>query len=67
LRLLEEEGIGATRLYAQPLAEIQDVPPLAGGPWPNATAFAGRLLTLPVHSGIGASHVGRVDRALTPR
>ena len=65
LGLLDEEGIGATRLYAQPLQEIQDVPPLAGGPWPNATAFAARLMTLPLHSGIGAVHVARIDRALS--
>ena len=64
LRLLDEEGIGATRLYAQPLQQIQDVPPLVGGPWPNATAFAARLMTLPLHSGIGAPHVTRIDRAL---
>jgi dTDP-4-amino-4,6-dideoxygalactose transaminase len=64
LQLLDDQGIGATRLYAQPLQEIQDVPPLAGGPWPNAAAFAARLITLPLHSGIGAAHVARIDRAL---
>lgn len=60
-------GIGASVLYARPLIEIPGVSDVASlvDAAPRAEAFAGRLLTLPVHPGVTARHVRLMSEALS--
>jgi dTDP-4-amino-4,6-dideoxygalactose transaminase len=61
---LNRAGIGASALYACALPDIEGIPPLESQALPNARDFAGRLLTLPVHSGVNARHLRRVEGVL---
>ena len=62
LYALEREGLGATAMYKTPLAAIPGVAGrvLVSGESHNAREFAGRLLTLPTHSGVGKQHLERI-------
>jgi hypothetical protein len=63
-RRLVNVGVGATRLYERPLRDIAGVPPIVGGPWPNAGSLAARLITLPLHSGVRHRHVRLIEQTL---
>ncbi len=57
-RRLQENGIGAGRLYGKALAEY--FPQLAGDDHPGARAVAGRLLTLPTHHHLRPADLARM-------
>lgn len=61
-RALEAAGLGASRMYLTPLAGMPGVPVGLGRVqnFPNASAFAGRLLTLPLHLGVDSRIVSRL-------
>lgn len=64
---LHAAGLGATSLYRRELPAVEGV---AGrvevrGGIPGATAFAGRLLTLPVHAGVTPAHLARMREVLS--
>ncbi len=54
---LDSRGLGATAMYGQTMERLEGVPPEVAcqGPFPNATALASRLFTLPTHSCVGAA------------
>lgn len=55
---LTRAGIGATHFYGAPLARIEGVGGLVvAGDAPGASAFAARLITLPVHGQVGERQV----------
>lgn len=51
---LNHHGLGASALYGTALHQTPDIPAsvAAQGPFPNATALADRLFTLPTHRGV---------------
>ena len=59
--LLDRSGLGPSVMYGVPLPAVQGVANVLTGDhvigFPRATKFAGRLLTLPIHSGVKLSHV----------
>lgn len=59
-------GLGASAMYELPLPEIPGVAPHLRrcGAYPNATAFAERLMTLPTHSGVRREHVAKIRAVL---
>lgn len=59
---MRQSGIGASSMYGTPLPEVEDIPePVrSAGPFPRAREFADRLLTLPTHEGVSATHVDRM-------
>ena len=63
LKTLNREGLGASAMYRRPLWEIDGVPPEvmapAGGAG-NASRFADRLLTLPVHEFVRQNEAMRI-------
>lgn len=61
LRALGEQGLGASSMYGASLDNIQGIPAdvRRQGPFPNAAAFAERLLTLPTHSYVTEATVTR--------
>lgn len=62
---LRAEGLGATGMYQQMLPAIEGVDDrVAAGPLPGAESFARRLLTLPLHDGVGKGHWRRMDKVL---
>lgn len=56
LSALQNAGLGASGFYPAPLNEIDNIPAYVKtqGPFPNAKAFAERLITLPTHVGCNA-------------
>lgn len=61
LQRLRRAGLGATAMYRSTLPQIEGVPHLAAqGGFPGAEEFAGRLLTLPTHSGVDAESLARM-------
>lgn len=62
LSQLEQAGLGATKLYAKTLPEIPGTDPflLDYDDLPNATDFANRLITLPVHSLVKDRHLDKM-------
>lgn len=65
LRKLRSAGIGATRMYAEPLPRISGVSVLVShGALSGASSFANRLLTLPVHDGVRDHHVDVISQVL---
>ena len=48
---LSRRRLGASGMYRRSLPDIDGVPPIVAkqGPFPRASSFAERLLTLPVH------------------
>lgn len=56
LQALQNAGLGASGFYPAPLNEIDNIPACVKtqGPFPNAKAFAARLITLPTHAGCNA-------------
>jgi dTDP-4-amino-4,6-dideoxygalactose transaminase len=65
---LQRAGLGATALYQRILPEIEGMAArvVVPAPLPGASAFAGRLLTLPVHAGVGPDHLRRLAALLRP-
>ena len=57
---LNRSGLGASPFYAADLTRIAGIPEQVNhqGPFPNASALADRLLTLPTHSLVNANSVG---------
>jgi dTDP-4-amino-4,6-dideoxygalactose transaminase len=51
---LDSKGLGATAMYGESMEKLEGVPPeiSSQGPFPNAADLAGRLFTLPTHSGV---------------
>lgn len=67
LEALNRNGVGASALYKSVLPEIDGVPLDRFGPqrsFPNASDFAGRLLTLPLHEGVRSRDVEIILREL---
>lgn len=65
LTLLTQQGLGATAMYQQPVLAIagMDVVPVAKSVPTNAkhaAEFAERFITLPLHSGVTATHCERI-------
>lgn len=62
---LRADGLGATAMYQRALPAIDGVEGrVAAGPLPGAERFAQRLLTLPLHEGVGERHWQRIDELL---
>jgi dTDP-4-amino-4,6-dideoxygalactose transaminase len=62
---LRAEGLGATAMYQRTLPLIEGVDGrVAAGPLPGAESFARRLLTLPLHDGVGERHWQRMGEVL---
>jgi dTDP-4-amino-4,6-dideoxygalactose transaminase len=61
-RALRAEGVGASAMYLDILAEVPGVADkiVSTGDYPGARAFADRLLTLPVHERVGPRVIARV-------
>lgn len=66
LQALQYQGLGATALYQKPLITIDGVKDKARSLTPPTLAkdFADRLITLPLHAGVTASHLTRIQRLL---
>ena len=67
LEAFNQAGLGATALYQRPLIEVQGVqglPVKAPFGTPNAEAFASRLITLPVHTGVKSHHLDAMSAIL---
>jgi dTDP-4-amino-4,6-dideoxygalactose transaminase len=62
---LEGSGLGASALYRDILPQIPGVPACeASSPLVNAQEFAGRLFTLPCHSGVTSRDIAAMARVL---
>lgn len=62
LHKLNEQGLGATKLYGNTIDKIDGVPASRlrpAGDCTNASAFAQRFLTLPLHEGVKQHHIDR--------
>ena len=67
LQALQQKGLGASSLYKDALVTIPGVQKdvrLANS-YTNASDFASRLLTLPVHSGVTVKHLQQMHRVLS--
>jgi dTDP-4-amino-4,6-dideoxygalactose transaminase len=64
---LEARGLGASRMYANPLPQIMGVPQAISrqGPFPQAADLARRLITLPVHHRVTGAHVAAMVDTLS--
>lgn len=64
--VLNNKGLGSSRMYGTSLERIADVPPAvaAQGPFPNAADLARRLFTLPTHSSVDSAAVRRARDAV---
>ncbi|MCH8532321.1 MAG: DegT/DnrJ/EryC1/StrS family aminotransferase [Saccharospirillum sp.] len=71
LGILTQAGMGATGLYQKPLARVDGVAGLTKvvvpEETPGADAFASRLLTLPVHSGVSQSDMDVIAGILSDK
>jgi hypothetical protein len=56
---LSRAGLGASRFYATALPGVAEIPEAVKrqGPFPNASALADRLFTLPTHTLVNATTV----------
>ena len=65
VKMLNSAGLGASRLYGSALTEVAEIPDIVKcqGAFPNASALADRLFTLPTHSLVNAAAV-RTTREL---
>ena len=63
---LNESGLGATKLYATTMDEIDGTSDfiLTEQDYPNASDFASRLLTLPVHEKVSMNHLRSMSRII---
>lgn len=63
---IRKRAVGASRMYGAALPSIANVPAQIArqGPFINAKLLANRLLTLPVHSGIGEADLRRIFTVL---
>lgn len=63
VRNLSAAGLGASEMYRRPLPEIENVPAsiASQGPFPNASALADRLFTLPTHDLVDKNAINRAD------
>ncbi len=62
---LHNGGLGATAMYQRVLPEVEGVGEVTvAGALSGARHFAGRLLTLPVHAGVGPRHLSHMVAAL---
>lgn len=61
LRSLEAKGLGASKMYPGVLPTIKGVSlPFVAEEYPNASGFAARLLTLPLHSDVTNNTVNEI-------
>lgn len=59
---LRRSGLGATAMYQHPLPKVEGVDGrVIAGELPGAGSFAQRLLTLPLHAGVGEQHWRRIE------
>lgn len=60
---LNEQGLGASRMYAKALNRLPDIPAevAAQGPFRNADVLADRLFTIPTHTLVTDEHVERAS------
>jgi hypothetical protein len=63
---LDRQGLGVSTFYAAALDGLEAIPAVVSeqGPFPNATALADRLLTLPTHRFVSADVVRRAHDCL---
>ena len=63
---LNRAGLGASRFYAADLPRIAGIPEVVKcqGPFPNASALADRLFTLPTHALVTADTVSRTGAVI---
>jgi hypothetical protein len=63
---LEARGLGATRMYGEPLPQITGVPDVVAqqGSFPNAAQLADRLFTLPTHGAVGEADIVRTRQLI---
>lgn len=63
---LQRSGLGASKMYQTPLLDIDGVNARVDSNTGNQNAvdFAGRLITLPVHEGVGGGQVVRLAKIL---
>ena len=64
---MNKHGLGATRLYNQILPEISGTEDylLEHDDLPNATDFANRLITLPIHSLVNKKHLDKMIQIIS--
>lgn len=62
ISLLQQSGLGATGLYQQALVDIDGMKDrvICYGNYHNATDFANRFITLPLHEGVTPKHLARI-------
>ena len=69
LATAQNQKLGFTALYGQPIPHIAGIPPIVGKPdhsaHPNATELAERLLTLPFYRGISATDLQQFSQAIS--
>jgi len=63
---LNRLGLGATKMYQRPLLDIDGIKARveSKGENINASSFARRLITLPVHEGVGDRHIAMLEKLL---
>jgi len=63
---LRRAGLGASAMYQRPLPKIDGMSALVkvAGQLPNSLQFAGRFLTLPIHSGVTKRHLAQIASIL---
>jgi len=62
---LKQAGLGASIMYPASLPEIGGLTQLfAGREYPQARAFASKLITLPTHSGVRAKDIEKMAAVL---
>ena len=60
--LLHKQGLGPSRMYPSALPKISGLEEMlsAQGPFPAATSFAERILTLPTHTGVTQPDIDKI-------
>ena len=62
---LNEAGLGVSRMYGASIPDIPGIPGLWPENFPRASDFAGRLLTLPLHSVVKSHDLERIVTCLS--
>ncbi|SNB55501.1 dTDP-4-amino-4,6-dideoxygalactose transaminase [Marinobacter sp. es.042] len=66
IQMLNSRGIGASKFYERPIAEIEGVGEfLPRGHYPVAKDISERLLTLPTHEDVKQHHIDLIDEILS--
>lgn len=62
---LQRAGLGVSRMYEQPLAAVQGIPPVPRADYCGASQFSRSLLTLPTNSFVDAARLNKMLRILS--